>query len=111
MKLEIEKVVNLSTAHITERDNHHLAECTKDDHPELTYSQAGWVISTGYGFMVFVPPKGNGEEVAEHVHGFKQVGMSKEFIALFKLAAEQGCTWLRLDCDIPTVEGLQVFDW
>ena len=106
MKLDIDKVLNLSTIHITEDDNIILTQITEDGHPE-----AGWVISTDYGFMIFVPPGGNTEEVAEHVHGFKQVGMSNAFIDLYKLAAEQQCTWLRLDCDIPEVDGLQIFDW
>lgn len=106
MKLEIDKVVNLSTAHITEKDNTLLTEIVEDEHPE-----AGWTIATDYGFMVFVPSRGNKEEVAEHVYGFTKVGMSPQFIALYMLAAEQGCTWLRLDCDIPEVKGLPTFDW
>lgn len=118
MKLDIEKILNLSTAHITARDNGHLSECAKLSNPSACHSEvaqeynaAGWVIETGFGFMIFVPPKGNREEVEDHVKGFKHVGMSPEFIAIFKLAAEKGCRWLRLDCDIPVVEGLPEFDW
>lgn len=118
MKLDIEKILNLSTAHITERDNGHLSQCAKLSNPsachsevEQKYNAAGWVIETGFGFMVFVPPKGNVEEVEDHVKGFKFAGLSKEFLALFKLAAERGCRWLRLDCDIPVVPELQQFDW
>lgn len=109
MKLDIDQVLNLSTVHITEQDNTNLEGCA--DASNHQYGAAGWVIETGYGFMVFVPPLVNGEEVAEHVYGFKQVGMSKEFLAIYQLAASRDCTWLRLDCDIPEVKGLPTFEW
>jgi len=106
MKLDIDKTLNLSTAHITEQDNTLLLDVLENGHPD-----AGWVIPLeDYGFMVFVP-EGNPEEVEQHVHGFKRVGMSEAFVNIYRLTAEQGCTWMRLDCDIPVVPELQQFDW
>jgi hypothetical protein len=111
MKLDIEQVVNLSTAHVTEQDNDHLTECSKSDPSHPKYRAAGWVVATDYGFMVFMPPKDNKEEVADHIHAYKEIGLSKEFLDLCKLAAERDCTWLRFDCDIPETKGLPTFGW
>ena len=105
MKLDIEKVLNLSTAHITAKDNERLLYATENGHPD-----AGWIIPIeDYGYMIFVPS--NQEEVDQHVFGFSRMGMSTAFAKIFRLTAEHECTWMRLDCDIPPVPELKQFDW
>ena len=94
-KLVITKVLDVSTAHITEKDNN------------LLSSNDTYVISypKDHGFFVYVP------EAAKIIKTFARDGYSKAFLKLMKMASEHKCGWIMLDSDGTVYPQLKVFDW
>jgi len=100
-KYEIEKSMVFSTAHITKDDNEKLeVEATTNSTPILV------VYRYEYGFLIFVHPDkedGEFELIKEHY--------SQELFDLVKLAHDNKCTYLKLDCDGQEFKHLKTFDW
>lgn len=111
MKLEIEKMLVLSTNHIPEKDINNLVNEEKQDYP---YSR----FSTGYGVMIALvsdmelPERDNS---IDFIKGGKNPAwckcFSKEFIEILRIAKEKGCMWINFDRDGTEIEGLPTFDW
>lgn len=101
MKLEIESMLTCSTGHITEQDSKMLTEFATEFasgvreigwHVSLYPYDEGWFIWTGGDTVHY-------DSLSEHAN------------KLVALARENRCTWLRLDRDGDTIEGLPIFDW
>ncbi len=91
MKLEIEKTLVVSTGHIQYSTTKWM-----DD-------EKNWHVSVDaydYGWRVYI-----GSEFGPDRH------IPPDLYALMKLAHNNGCKWLRLDCDADTIDGFQEFDW
>jgi hypothetical protein len=96
MKLETEKVLVASTAHITEEDNFLLERCGEDN--TLV------VYSTEFFFLIPLNQEfGNAPELK----------FSLAFARLFDFAKthKEKFTHLKLDCDGSLIEGFDQFDW
>jgi len=97
----IAAMFDVSTCHITKKDNNLLIE-NKDPstNPEL--------IVYGYpeGYFIFVP-----DQVEDLQDKLKAEGYSKELINLLILAHQHDCIFLRLDADGVSYEDLPTFDW
>lgn len=87
IKLEINKEVVFSTSHITEATNQIL-----EDNTTLLVVQ-----STEYNHRVFITD-------------YSLSGLA-ELDILIKIASDNGCTSLLLDCDGPVYKELDVYDW
>lgn len=99
-KLYTNKVLDISTGHITENDNKLL---TKDECPVSAYKFT-------YGFLVNVPH--NIESVYKDTRKAIVVnGFSDAFQTVFELARKNQCDYIMFDCDGITYEDLPVFDW
>ena len=102
--MNIKTFLDLSTLHITERDNQILSEMAGDDafglFPVYPRGDHGWlvsVVSTDFGGCT---PK----DLAEQ-------GFSIAFCALYELAHEQGCSAILFDLDGDIDPDLETFDW
>lgn len=93
MQRDVEKFVEFSSAHITEKDSQLLDE-------DETF---GLVCHRyGYGYFIF-------NDIQESV--LRDVGFSEAFINLFKEATKEGCWWIRLDSIAKVYDDLPTFDW
>lgn len=84
-KFEFQKMLVVSTAHISESCNAWL------------YDQGLTILASQYGFVLW--------------KGLETPSEFPELKALLKLADKQNCECLMLDRDGPEIEGFQKFDW
>jgi hypothetical protein len=97
----IEKVLDISTAHISESDDSLIKE---DSFPGSAYQYE-------YGYFVYT---GLGETPVDHKNhkaGYKKHGMSKEFISIIEKARRKGLKYVKFDCDGMTYSDLTTFEW
>lgn len=111
MKLEIEKMLIISTGHISAKDMENLT--TTDPHP-YPYT----VLPTEYGAIIsltsdmVIPPKEqsiafiSGKEIEPWVKEY-----SPEFLDILRLAKAKDCTWINFDCDGSEYAELPKFNW
>jgi len=100
MSLEIEKVLTLSTAHMTHADSEYLEslECKSEPRPFL-------FANYDYGYVVRAPSLKHEEfEIA-----FEDT--SQEFRDVINFAAKEGCRWVCFDQDGPIIDDLPEFAW
>ena len=93
-KLEIMRVLVLSTAHLTAEEG----RARGDDFP---CPCAEWE----HGFFCYVADYsewGNAEEME---------AAWPSLMACAKFAAQHKLDWVRFDCDADTVDGLEAYDW
>jgi hypothetical protein len=104
-KYEIEKMWTVSTAHITESDNA-IMEAVIDGDTEYDHLTC-WVMSTGFGFILWVPS----DDMDGILEEYKESGFSDAICALVREARDLECAWIRLDNGVPPTEGLPIFNW
>jgi len=108
MDLEIEKSLVVSTAHVLQQDMELLEQ-------ENSYPYT--VHNTEYGAMIYIvkdmviPVEQSVEFICDGHDLEKIVSFSRDFRRLLKLAKDNDCTWLRLDCDGSEIEGLPKHEW
>jgi hypothetical protein len=93
---EVERVLVLSTGHITHNDSKLL---DKKVIPCTCYD---------FGYLLYVGDKVTHAECREDWVGS---GISVALYHLFFVAREQHCTWLKLDADGPLRDDLPRFEW
>ena len=101
MKYEIEKTLVSSTCHITLKDNENLeVESESNTAPILL------VYKYEQGFMIYINPN-------EEVYNDQDVkdNYSTQLRDLLLIAKQNGCVYLKLDCDGTVYEHLETFDW
>lgn len=103
MEREIQKMLVVSTAHISKDDNFILS----------TFGDAGGptclvVDQYPYGYIVWVGSYSSDEDYPVQI---VNEGMSKEFIALMELAEQLDCEYLKVDADGPIYDDLPTFEW
>ena len=94
-----------SMGHITEQDNRILQAWSQDTASDYNDGDGGvfWTAPTSYGYIFWVD--------ADSIPEALSAGLSPAACQLVQLAKEHDCEWIRLDCDVPTVDGLPTFDW
>lgn len=97
----IEKFVDASTEYITYEDSLKLLE-----DPEAFPSR---VITHEFGWWINVPEVKLLDE--DWIQRMKCEGYSDRFINLIKMASENDCWWINLDCDGTNVDGLEPIAW
>jgi hypothetical protein len=102
MKLEIAKMLVLSTSHLTEKTAKALEEAAEELPPFCTINWAP-TFTRDEGYVWYV-----GEENPVVAAGNSY---PEEFAALFSLAMENGCNWLMFDRDGDTVDNLPTYEW
>lgn len=99
-KIQTNKVLDISTGHITENDNKLLAD---EECPVSAYKFI-------YGFLVNVPH--NLENIYEETRkAIVITGFSDAFQTIYELARKNKCDYIMFDCDGITYEDLPVFEW
>lgn len=103
--LEIGKLLTISTAHIS-RETADLLELAVKDDTDLSLPV---VFTKGeYGYVV---------HISEELTGDRNTDLNlysdtpEDLYECQKLAMENGCDWLVLDCDGDYADGLPVYDW
>jgi len=109
MDLDIEKMLVISTGHITEKDMTLLTE-------EGLYPYT--ILQTGYGTIISLvtnmtlPPR---EQSVDFITEFKEEKwmkiFSKEFMEILRIAKENDCFWVNFDRDGSQYEELPLFEW
>ena len=108
MELEIEKSLVVSTGHVTKKDM---------DLLEVENSYPYTVHNHEYGAMVYIvkdmviPVEQSVEFITEGSYDEQIVAFSRDFRRILRLAQQNDCTWLRLDCDGSELEGYHINDW
>jgi hypothetical protein len=101
--LEIDKMLTLSTTHITAKDVEMLAyEAVRGGGLPHSYSYEN-------GCIINVPQ--DADDFAEFLHDVITSGYSPQLITLLRLAKQHSRKFIRLDCDGPVVEVLPQFNW
>jgi len=99
MELEFQKILVLSTAHLTEEDNDFLSNEEYSENLDCVIDE------TPYGWMVHISK--NKDELFSEVHRL----LSENFRKAMELAFINDCDWVRFDCDGNVVEELKSYDW
>lgn len=97
MKLEIDRTLVCTTAHLTEEDNQ-----------ALFYETTGLVVYEmgEYGWMVLARPV-NPDASPDSVDRQHSDNLER----LLQFARDRDCEWVRFDRDASEIEGLQTFNW
>lgn len=96
------KCLDVSTAHITEKDNELLGQ------EDLAVNAAISAYGYEYGFYVY---SSDGATSEADFARMKEAGFSEELLNLIRIAYERGCKFLTLDRDGPIYNDLPQFDW
>lgn len=113
MKLEIEKMLVISTGHITYNDMKVLSDGDSNDYP---YTR----LSTEYGIIIFltsdmvIPPRSNSADFildSNEKPSLNVSAFSKEFIEILRIAKDNKCCYINFDSDGTIVPELKEFDW
>ena len=102
--MDIFKYADVSTKHITAKDNDILDRLKRSDNFPMT------VANYEYGYFIALPELetfrkyGEKDRLIEH-------GMSEAFCHLIEMAIKKKCTILRLDRDGWDCKGLKEFEW
>jgi len=108
MELEIEKSLVISTAHVKLGDMELLEQ--QDSYPYTVHL-------TEYGAMVYIvkdmiiPVEQSIDFICDGHDIETLLAFSKDFRIMLRLAQQEDCTWLRLDCDGSEVEGFHLNEW
>lgn len=100
--LPVGKFIDVSTGHITEKDDELL-----DIDCEAKLPAAIVFRKDYHGYFVHVPHG----DVEEFEQGLRRTGYSEEFIRLIQLARSEGASLLCLDADGSSSDKLPSFDW
>lgn len=90
--MRIEKFLVLSTSHVSEQTAEKL-------NTDLNHFPC-WGGQIDYEWWVCVEELGN-----------DQVVLPDDLKACMHFAGQQGCTWIRFDCDEPAITELPQYDW
>ncbi len=94
-KIEIQKKLIASTAHITKGENDWLKSIADGKVLEDIA-----IRDFEYGFDIYIGSENPGVKAkSDHLH------------TLIMMAYAADCRWLTLDCDGPVIPGLETFDW
>jgi hypothetical protein len=97
-ELEIDKILTLSTGHVTNKD----AVLLEEDKGTVAYKD-------DYGFILYILEGNDGLNSTMDIYQAEGFSMAMEACILF--AHGKGCKFLRLDSDGPTVDFLPNFNW
>jgi hypothetical protein len=101
-KLDIDRMLTCTTAHITDADNMYLHNAAREN-GEAPDTSEHFVADFGYGYAIWVNTDGDFTEYKGK--------MSDAFLGLLGFAFNQGVQFLRLDRDAGEIDGLPLFDW
>lgn len=111
MDLEIEKMLLISTCHLSQTDLTLLTEPSTHPYPYTT-------LTTEYGVIVFVvtdmvlPPKENSIDfITDKIPEEWVKHYTKEFIEVLRIAQANGISWVNFDRDGSVYNELHKFDW
>jgi hypothetical protein len=104
MKLEIDKTLVLSTAHVTPETAAILNEGIESQGPMISghvadWSDYGWVMWCGGETDPKIETEDNEGLLPADVHG------------ALMFARKHGCQYVRFDCDADTVDDLPTWEW
>lgn len=115
---DIEKILTLSTIHITPETDALLNEDIGDSLPGIcVYPKIGMpvgvilkssmtkITGSNYGWWIHIPQ----DDVSPDLRELK--GLPTDLFCCIKYAFEHGCEWLCLDCAGATVQDLPEYDW
>lgn len=104
---EIDQMLTISSIHISKDTQKLLDEAVKelsdlaiDDNDMPPVHE-----KLGYGWFIACDPDTDNEALGETWNDYPV-----DLVAAMRLAKEQGCFWLCIDCDGPEVDGLEKFE-
>lgn len=108
----IQKIMDASTGHVTEKDCDLLADASNDDSTDMDNPVCAF-RKMEYGYFVYVPcrPELDEEDEPEQFAHYIKYGYSAAFVELMILAINHDCGWINLDRDGTIIEDLPQFDW
>ena len=97
----IEPLMACSTAHVTKKTMDWITDVAADE-----FGLLGGPICYGNEFGAFVYVDDDGSAEADDLHNIPE-----DLRAVFALAREYDCCWIKLDCDATEIDALPVYDW
>lgn len=100
----MQKVICLSTAHVTSADINGCLASTGADQPVFSAEHE-------YGAFIYIPQSHRG--VWELCRDAREFGYSESFAKLIRFGSANECRYIHLDCDGPTQDSdqLDIHDW
>lgn len=102
MSYEIDQMLTISSVHLS-HDTRELLDKVVDD--ECCIPMPPVYEKSGYGWFVVCNPDTDNEALGETWDDYPV-----DLVAAMRLAKEQGCFWLCIDCDGPEGDGLEKFE-
>ena len=96
----ITKILEISTIHITEKDNEKLKTIKIND-------EDMWVIKHVFGFIILI----NTEEFEEMKREYSNYGLSNSFIEILEIAKRNKCQYINIDRDNTIYNDLEKYNW
>ena len=102
--MEIQKVICLSTRHVTEDD-------MNDALPSAHMDQPVFRARHDYGAFIYIPASQDG--IDDLLQACREFGYSESFCKVLQFGFAHGARYVHLDCDGPedTTYGLDSNDW
>ena len=98
----IAKMLECSTAHITEETREWLASEALQYAGHLTVGPLIVYEKSIYGCFIYVPEQLTDEEKVE---------IPEDLVQIMLLAQQEKCGWLMLDGDVEPMDSLPIYDW
>ena len=95
--MEIDKMLTVSTAHISAESNDWLARAGSGSEA----SDIVVYLKADEGYFIYVPERSD----------FIEKDIPGDIVKCMELACENGCSWLCLDRDGMEVDEFEVYDW
>lgn len=96
-KLEIQSMLVLATSHVTDSTRRALERAPDEDGFAITSPFS--VMKWPYGWLVWVDVDAADDE------------RFPEMLAIMRLARDNGCQWIRFDCDVEPIAELPTHEW
>ena len=97
--------MDVSTAHITREDSKRIQADLSNAYSEL------WGDITRFGWWIWVPPSISPADCDDFLERCNYLGLSEGFKACIRKAQENGCTYVKFDCDAEIYDDLPKYDW
>ena len=113
-KLNISRMLTLSTCHITKEEDDLLDKIVRGQWPVPENIPEIHIEAVDYGWLVWMTPAypiRSHQDSADYVLTLLEAGFGRPFCICVSLALTSECEYLRLDPDVEPTEGMLEFDW
>lgn len=105
-KPSVDRILNVSTSHITTHDHNLLLTKNEDDACKVAACFSSYPYDEGWFLYLYDNPSSG-----FHAKDMTAAGFSHAFCDIVKFAVENKCSLIRLDADAEQYEDFPTFNW